>query len=180
MRKRLWMGVGLACLLMGAGATKTNLGLGPIAGRTWNGWAKLKSGDLVTISLVMQPNGRTVGLSYADFVVTRDGDTTRYRGWLGFADETTYSSSKGNIVFKIVGERDVEISSKNREAEYRRDRKMLEEKSLGVFKLSYKIRTDYEDPVGALTGTSTGFVEGHVGLITFDPRPKIKFPEDGR
>ena len=174
MRKRLWIGVSLACLLMGADATETNLGWGSIAGRTWNGWAKQKSGDLVTISLVMQPNGRTVLQSYADFVVTKDGQTTTYRGWLDFCDELRERSRKEIIVFRIVGEKDVEITSKNREEEYRRARKMLNEKTLGAFELAYEIKTTRNDPAGALVGKATGFFEGRVGLISFGPDPRSK------
>ena len=65
-------------------------------------------------------------------------------------------------------------TSENREEEYRRAREKLNEKSLGVFVLTYQIKTDRKDPVGALVSTATGFVEGRVGLITFGPYPGRK------
>ncbi|MCZ6691778.1 MAG: hypothetical protein O7H41_19495 [Planctomycetota bacterium] len=64
-------------------------------------------------------------------------------------------------------------TSENREEEYRRAREKLNEKSLGVFVLAYEIKTDRNDPAGALVGKATGFVEGRVGLVSFDPQPRF-------
>ena len=169
MKRAVWLGIGVACLVGLAVGTHANAGLGPtVAGRNWSGWIKQDSGELITFSMHFQPNGETALQSYADLVVTKDGETSQYRGWV---HESNWSrdATMNFTSFEIVGKRDVLISKENRKEEFKRDRKTLMEKSLGLLEISYKVRTHEKDPASAFIGTCKGFVEGRVGLISFDP-----------
>ncbi len=169
MGRAVWLGIGVACLTGLTLGTHANVGLGrTLAGRSWNGWIMKDSGELVPVSMRFQPNGKNALQSYADLVVTKDGETSQYRGWVyeGYGSD---GPEFDYISFQIVGEREVVITNENREEEYKRDRKTREGKAPSILKMYYKGRTLDDDPATAVIGTCKGFLEGRVGLISFDP-----------